>query len=131
MIEEGGMNMKRSFLAAALLAASTSAVADPGLFLGLAYTFSDSGSNGVGVSFKVLSTDKVHHGVVGAGVTYYPLDSSNPFGVDVGAGYLFDNAAVTAGWDFMHSPQIAVGYVNTDDGKSSSSYTPPAPPPPE
>ncbi len=111
--------IKRLALTTALLAGATGAAADPGLFLGLAYTFGASGGGGPGLTLKVTSTKKEHHGALAAGVTYYPLDASNPFGVDVGVGYLFDNAAVTVGWDFLHSPQISAGWIDTDDGKSA------------
>ena len=116
----------RPLLASLLIASSTTAVADPGVFFGVAYTFGQAKpSDGLGLSLKVLSTNKEDHAVVGAGVTYYPLQSNNRFGVDLGVGYLFQDVAVTVGWDFMHSPQVGVGYVNTKDDRPA----PPLPPP--
>jgi hypothetical protein len=103
---------KRTLMATLLIGSSATAFADPGIFFGVTYAFGQT-SPGVGVSLKVMSTDKEDHAAVGAGVTYYPLLSSNPFGVDVDVGYLFKNSAVTVGWDFLHSPQVGVGYVNT------------------
>jgi hypothetical protein len=103
---------KRTLMATLLMAGSATAVADPGVFFGVTYTFGHA-VEGVGLSLKVMSTNKEDHAAVGAGVTYYPLLSENTFGVDVGVGYVFQDAAVTVGWDFMHSPQVGVGYVNT------------------
>jgi hypothetical protein len=110
---------KPMFLAGVLMAGSGAALADPGVFFGVTYSFGQvKPEAGLGLSLKVLSSRKEDSGVVGAGVTYYPLLSSNPFGVDVSAGYLFKDVAVTVGWDFLHSPQVGVGYVNTRDDRA-------------
>jgi hypothetical protein len=107
-----------------LLAGATPAIADPGVFLGVTYNFGGS----VGVSLKLLSTNKEDRGALAAGVSYYPTTSK--FGIDAGAGYLFKNGAVTLGWDFLNSnPQVGIGYVNTKDNNPAS--PPPPPPPPE
>lgn len=116
---------KRTLIATLMLAGSSVAQADPGVFFGVTYAFGHS-TSGLGLSLKVLSTDKEDHFAVGAGVSYYPLMSGNKFGVDVGVGYLFDNAAVTVGWDFMHSPQIGIGYVDTKDDKPAAPVPEPA-----
>ena len=109
---------KRTLLASVLVACSASAVAEPGVFFGVSYAFGQAKpADGFALSLKVLSSRKEDKAVVGAGVSYYPLQSQNPFGVDVGVGYLFQDAAVTVGWDFMHSPLVSVGYVNTKDDK--------------
>lgn len=109
---------KPILIASCLVACSATAVADPGVFFGVTYAFGQSQpAAGFGLSLKVMSTNKEDHAAVGAGVTYYPLLSQNQFGVDVGVGYIFQDVAVTAGWDFMHSPQVGVGYVNTKDDR--------------
>lgn len=107
---------KRTILASFLIGSSTVAVADPGVFLGVSYAFGQS-SPGVGLSLKVMSTNREDRAAVGAGVSYYPMLSGNKFGVTADVGYVFENAAVTVGWDFMHSPQVSVGYMNTKDDK--------------
>jgi hypothetical protein len=87
--------------------------------LGVTYNFDGS----VGVSLKVLSTNKEDRGAVAAGVTFFPR--TNKFGIDVGAGYVFRNAAVTLGWDFLNSnPQIALGYVNTQHNDPITQQSP-------
>ena len=114
---------KRTLIASLMLLGSTAVQADPALFFGVSYVFGQSES-GPGLSLKVMSTDKEDHFAVGAGVSYYPTMKGNKFGVDAGVGYNFDNMAVTVGWDFMHSPQVAIGYIDTEDKR-------PAPPPVE
>ncbi len=116
--------MKRIILASLLLSSSTLAMADPGVFFGVGYTFGTKG--GPALTLKVLSTKEQDSFAAAAGVSYYPLNKGNPLGFDVGAGYLFDSVAVTVGWDFLHSPQIAAGYVDTEDDNAAT----PAPPPP-
>lgn len=110
---------KRTILASILIGSSAIAVADPGLFLGVTYAFGQS-SPGVGLSLKVMSTNREDKVAVGAGVNYYPWLSGNKFGVSADVGYVFQNAAVTAGWDFMHSPVVSVGYMNTKGDKPAA-----------
>ncbi len=113
--------MKKSLaLISLLLAGTTPALADPGAFIGLTYNFGGS----VGVSLKVLSTNKQDRGALAAGISYFPV--TGYYGIDAGAGYLFKNGAVTLGWDFLNSnPQIGVGYVDT----KVEHHTPPPLPP--
>ena len=114
---------KRTLVAILLMSSSSAALASPGIFAGLAYTF-DQSSGGLGLTLKVLSNNKEDNAVVGAGVTYYPMLNSNKFGVDAGVGYVFKDAAVTVGWDFLHSPQVAVGYINSKSDKPAATPTP-------
>ena len=108
---------KRLLLTTTLLLGTTSAYAGPGLFLGVSYNFGGS----FGVSLKVLSTNREHRGAVAAGVSYFP--STRKFGADAGVGYLFNNGAVTGGWDFLNStPTFGLGFVNT---KSRDTVVPP------
>src|SRR5574343_938277 len=114
--------MKKAICAIAMTTLiAAPALAEPGAFFGINYNFGGS----VGLSLKILSSNKEDRGVVGAGVSYYPM--TNKFGLDASAGYLFRNGAITGGWDFLQSaPQVGLGFVNT---KSTSNNTP-APPPP-
>jgi hypothetical protein len=101
------MSPKHTAIAAALCGLfALPASADPGVFLGLAYTFGDKG--GPGITLKVTSSKKEDRLAAAIGVTWYPNDKIQPIGFDVGAAYLFDNWALAAGWDFLHSPQISV-----------------------
>lgn len=117
------MGKSRVIFATMLLVGGNVAFADPGVFAGVVYNFGSTSS--LGISLKVLSTNKEEHGAVAGGVSFYPLAKTDRFGVDLGAGYLFQNGAVTLGWDFMQSrPQVGVGYANTEDDKKNP---PPAP----
>ncbi len=80
-----------------MFAASVPAIADPGIFFGAVYNFGGS----AGVSLKILSTDREDRCAFVAGGSYFP--NIKKFGVDAGAGYLFENGAATIGWDFLNS----------------------------
>ncbi len=96
------------FLGLFLLSSATTAIANPGILFGLSYNFGGS----VGLSLKVLSTNKEHHGALAVGTSYYPL--TKKFGLDAGAAYLTKDAAVSLDWDFLNNtPQVGVGYINT------------------
>ena len=118
--------IKISLVVSSLLL-STLAKADAGVFFGFTYAF---GGGGPAVSLKVLSSDKVNEGVVGAGVSFYPY-SANKFGADVSAGYNFTDSGVTIGYDFLQKGvQLGVGYVNTrNDSPAPAPVAAPAPAP--
>ncbi len=97
-------------------------------FFGLSYTLGASLDN-LGVTAKVMSDDEEDTAIVGAGVDFYPFAEGNKFGIDISAGYLFTDFALTIGWDFLQKkPQFSAGYVNTKEDKKSSSAPPPAAP---
>ncbi len=104
------------------------AQAGAGGFFGLSYTLGTSLDN-LGVTAKVISDNEEDTAIVGAGVDFYPFAAGNKFGVDISAGYLFTDFAVTVGWDFLQKKtQFSAGYVNTVEDKKSSSPAPaPAP----
>ena len=109
-----------------LLGMVAQAQAGPGGFFGISYVFGSSLGD-FGLSAKILSDNDENTGVVGAGLSYFPFAKEKKFGADLSAGYLFQNGAVTGGWDFLQrKPQLGIGYVNTKDDNPA----PPAPPPP-
>ena len=115
-----------------LLSLSCTVQADPGIFPDITYAF---GANaGTGISLKVLSNNKEERAVAAAGVSFYPLNTTQKFGADLGVGYLGNDIAATIGWDFLQKGvQIGLGYVNSkDDNNKSAPPAPPAaaPPPP-
>ena len=107
------------------------AQAGAGGFFGLTYGFGTSLGD-FGITAKILSDDDANTAVVGAGVSYFPLAEGQKFGVDLSAGYLFENSAVTLGWDFLQKkPQFGFGYIDTEDEKSKPAPAPaPAAPAP-
>jgi Chaperone of endosialidase len=92
--------------------------AHPTLMLGIAVEFGDSvNKSDVGVTAKVVSTNRPNQFVVGAGVGYFPW-SVKPLGFDLDAGYNFNHVGVLAGYDFVRfKPQVSAGWVPTDPGE--------------
>lgn len=99
---------KHLCLAALGLALSGACSADPGVWVGLTYDFGGQ----LGVSLKVLTTDHQDRPALAAGVTYMPTTKS--FGADAGVAYVFQDSAVTFGWDFLHDKyQAGFGFMDT------------------
>lgn len=109
-----------------LLGMVAQAQAGAGGFFGISYVFGSSFSEGdFGITAKILSDDDPNTAVAAAGVSYFPFAKEKKLGADLSTGYLFENAAVTGGWDFLQwKPQVAVGYVNTEDDKSTPVVAP-------
>ena len=91
--------------------------AHPALMLGIAFEFGDTVSKpDIGLTAKLLSSNKPDKAVVGGGVTYFPW-AKEQFGVDLDIGYVVSNGGLLAGYDFLRwKPQFSAGYVQTDDG---------------
>lgn len=110
----------------------------PTFMLGIAVEFGDSSQTpDVGVTAKVISSNKPNQFVAGAGVSYFPL-SGDPFGIDLSAGFNLHNVTIMGGYDLLRQkPQISAGYAPTDGGDyfcslpgytlSGSTCNPPAP----
>jgi len=114
---------KLHYIALAGMFAITIAHAEPAAYVGLSYTFGGE----IGISAKVLSENEEDNVVAAVGASYYPF-SQNKFGLDVGAGYAFDNAAALIGWDFLqHRIQGSIGWADTDDNSSPAPAPAPAP----
>ena len=106
--------MKRLLLVLVLALAPMSASAGPGVMFGIAFNFNGD----LGVSLKLLSSDREDRFVGVGGVTWFPT-GANPISVDVGLGYNFRNAGVTAGWDIVNAEfQVGAGYVDTKKKRS-------------
>jgi hypothetical protein len=101
------------------LMATSPALADPAAMVGLSFDFGrDDWSEGLGLTAKVLSSDEQDHIVGALGATWFPMDQQKPYGIDLSAGYTFDNTAVTAGYDFINmTPQVSAGWADTQDKK--------------
>lgn len=109
-----------------LFGLAAQAQAGAGAFFGISYNLGTSTADW-GVTAKILSDDDANTAIVGAGVSYFPLAKENKFGVDLNGGYLFENGAVTLGWDFLQwKPQLSLGYVDTESDKATP-LTPEAP----
>ncbi|MCD6580796.1 MAG: hypothetical protein J7K90_03260 [Desulfuromusa sp.] len=115
-----------SFLLFGLVA---QAQAGAGGFFGISYNFGTSVEDW-GITAKIMSDDDANTAVVAAGVSYFPFAKEKKFGADLSGGYLFENGAVTLGFDFLQwTPQLGLGYIDTEDGNSApAASTPPAEP---
>ena len=105
--------MKKLLCTLALTTLPFTIQADPAAFVGLSVTFGGD----IGVTGKILSSDKEDQFVAAAGVTWYPA-AEKPLGVDVSGGYNFDNVAALVGYDFLQkSPVGSVGWADTEDDR--------------
>ena len=110
--------MKKLFATTAILSllATNAALADPAVMLGLSVNFGGGGSAmSPGVTAKVLSSDEQDQAVAAAGVTYFP-GAAKPFGVDISAGYNFNEGSALIGYDLLNQQfQASGGWVNTQE----------------
>ena len=98
----------------AFLAGLSPALADPTLMLGGSVTFGANQTPNFGVTARLLENDRVNESTLGAGLSYY--FGTGQIGVDVFAGYLFDNGVFGFGYDLVQGSAIAsLGLVNTQD----------------
>ncbi len=113
------MNISRTFIASMMLStslfASTSVMADAGVFVGIVYDFGPKPD--IGLSLKVVSDDETGKAVGALGVSYFPK-SANRLGADISIGYtlddVFDDSVITVGYDiFNKKPQVGIGYMDT------------------
>ncbi|WP_010139603.1 hypothetical protein [Oceanicola sp. S124] len=98
--------------ALATILLSGSATADPAVMLGLALNFGGGSQPQLGLTTKILSSNRPNETVAAAGVSYF-FDGS--WGLDLGVGYTFDEAAITLSYDFINqSPQFSAGWANIE-----------------
>lgn len=108
--------MKKPLVAAILGIFAAGAQADAGVMLGVSYDFSGTTSlNNLGVTAKVLSSDREDKWVGALGASFYPW-SDKKLGLDVSGGYNFQDSAALVGYDLLRgAPQISAGWSDTDD----------------
>jgi hypothetical protein len=95
------------------LAGLSPALADPALMLGGTFTFGANRSPDFGITARFLQNDVADESTLGAGVTYFI--GSGQIGVDVFAGYLFDNGVFGFGYDLVQAaPIVSLGLVDTE-----------------
>lgn len=93
---------------------ATPALADGALMLGGTMTFGANQQPNFGVSARLLENNRVDESTLGAGVTYY--FATRDIGVDVFAGYVFDNGVFGFGYDLVQAaPIMSLGIANTED----------------
>jgi len=87
----------------------------PIAMVGIAYNFGGRVvDETIGLTFKVLSSDRQDRAVVAAGVTYFPWAPKQKFGLDISTGYNFDKVTALVGYDLLNNKaQTSLGYANT------------------
>ena len=106
--------MKQILAAAALAACATPALADGALMLGGTLTFGAAQQPNFGITARLLENNRTDESTLGAGVTYYL--GTRDVGVDVFAGYVFDNGVFGFGYDLVQgAPIMSLGLADTED----------------
>jgi len=96
-----------------LTAGGSPALADPALMLGGTITFGSNQQPNFGVSARLLENNRSDESTLGAGVTYYL--GTRDIGIDVFAGYIFDNGVFGFGYDLVQgAPIMSLGIADTD-----------------
>jgi len=87
---------------------------NPVAMVGIAFNFGGQISKeSLGLTVKVLSSDRQDRFVAAAGVTYFPW-APNKLGLDVSGGYNFEKVTALVGYDLLNKkPQASLGYTNT------------------
>ena len=120
--------MKKLLIPIAAAMVCTISQAGAGAMIGISYNFGGT----AGITFKVISTDRVDRAGAVLGVTYFPGQAANPWGLDAGVGYNFSKATTTLTYDFLNkAPQFSLGLNNAKAAQNPPLVvTPPPPPPP-
>jgi hypothetical protein len=99
---------------------------NPVVMVGIAFNFGAKISKeSLGLTVKVLSSDRQDRVVAAAGVTYFPWAPKQKFGLDISGGYNFDKVTALVGYDLLNKKaQTSLGYANTYK-PSGVTYQPP------
>ena len=98
---------------------------NPVAMVGIAFNFGGKISKeSLGLTVKILSSDRQDRFVAAAGVTYFPW-APNKFGLDIGGGYNFEKVTALVGYDLLNKkPQASLGYTNTYKPEATISQPP-------
>ena len=105
------MSLLRTSSALLTLLLACPSYAEPAIMLGISMNFGGGDAPVLGVTGKVLSSNRPDELVGAVGATYF---FDNNWGLDAGIGYTFDHSAVTLTYDFMNKrPQLSAGWAHT------------------
>ena len=113
---QGGVPMKKWVVAMGLVSLCSLAHAESGVFLGLSMQLGGNiSARDIGVTAKVVSSNREDRAVLGGGINVYPFGSGpTRIGIDVGAGYQGSRFGAMVGYDLLLGrPTLNAGYVNT------------------
>lgn len=101
--------MKKLLATALFLASTTAAMAEPALMLGVSYNFGGA----MGVTLKVLSTNRQDEAALAVGLSYAPGRGDNRWSWDTGLAYNFKRSSLVLSYDWLPSEtQLSVGLSN-------------------
>ncbi len=104
------MKSLASTTALAMLLMACPTYADPTVMVGISMNFGGGEKPALGLTGKVLSSDRADEVVGVAGATYF---FDGYWGLDAGVGYTFDDGAVTLTYDFLNKrPQLSAGWAD-------------------
>lgn len=104
------MKLLVSSTAMALVISACPTYADPTVMVGFSMNFGGGEKPALGLTAKILSSDRVNETVGAAGVTYF---FDGYWGLDAGIGYTFDGSAITLTYDFLNErPQLSAGWAD-------------------
>lgn len=113
--------MKKAIAGFLVSSVCVAAQADVGVFAGVTYLFNGGGSGDVGLTVKLLTSNKEDKAVGAVGVNFYPNAKGQQWGVDVGAGYQGSSVGALVGYDLLNNaPTVSGGISNTKSDDSSS-----------
>ncbi len=108
--------MKKWLVVMSLVSLGSLAHAESGVFLGLSMQLGGNiSARDIGVTAKVVSSNREDRAVLGGGINVYPFGSGpTRVGIDVGAGYQGSRFGAMVGYDLLLGrPTLNAGYVNT------------------
>lgn len=113
--------MKKEMLLVGLITSNVPSLqAEPSVMAGISYTFKGD----LGLTVKFMSDDEDKTPVLSAGAAFYPF-SGDKLGLDLGGGYIIDNSVVVGSYDFVQrSPQVSVGYTDSESTKTEPESQP-------
>ena len=87
------------------------AFADTTAMIGLSWTFGGSQAGQIGISGRILGSNKRDDWVGALGGTYFP--GTKTFGVDIGIGYNWENKSFTLTRDLLNDNwQVGLGWAD-------------------
>jgi hypothetical protein len=110
--------MKKLLATTLLLAATSAAIAEPALMLGVSYNFGGA----TGITLKLLSTNREEKAALAVGVSYAPGREVSRWSWDTGVAYNFKSTALVLSYDWVPGEtQLSFGAANLKAPAKASS----------
>jgi hypothetical protein len=110
--------MKKLLATTLLLAATTSAIAEPVLMLGVSHNFGGA----TGITLKLLSTNRQEKAALAVGASYAPSREASRWSWDTGLAYNFKSTSLVLSYDWVPGEtQLSFGLANLKAAAKASS----------